>query len=98
MADGIHTFDDLPPNAKVNEKALRQLEVWRTGTMRVEPTLKQDLAPFQGRIGFLDFETIMRAVPSGTVSPPMVWSRSNSATTSVRPTGVTPTGMACRGP
>ena len=30
MADGIHTFDDLPPNAKVNEKALRQLEVWRT--------------------------------------------------------------------
>ncbi len=63
MADGIHTFDDLPPNAKVNEKALRQLEVWRTGTMRVEPTLKQDLAPFQGRIGFLDFETIMRAVP-----------------------------------
>ena len=63
MADGIHTFDDLPPNAKVNEKALRQLEVWRTGTLRVEPTLKKDLAPFQGRIGFLDFETIMRAVP-----------------------------------
>ena len=63
MADGIHTFNDLPRNAKLNEKALRQLEVWRTGEIRVEPTLREDLTPFQGRIGFLDFETVMRAVP-----------------------------------
>lgn len=63
MAEGIHTFNDLPSDANINEKAARQLEAWRAGRPRVESTLQQDLLPYQGRLGFLDFETVMRAVP-----------------------------------
>lgn len=63
MDDGVHTFGDLPPGARLGEKAQRQLESWRTGEVKVEPTLMNDLEPFRGRVGFLDFETVMRAVP-----------------------------------
>jgi predicted RecB family nuclease len=63
MARGVHTFDDLPPDARLSDKARRQLEVWRSGEMRVESTLAEDLEPFRCRLGFLDFETISRAVP-----------------------------------
>ena len=63
MEAGVHTFGDLGPEARIGDKARRQLESWRAGGLKVEETLKDDLRPFRGRLGFLDFETIMRAVP-----------------------------------
>ncbi len=64
MEAGVHSFGDLPPAARVSGKARRQLAAWRARKLLVEPTLKQDLQRFRGRLGFLDFETIMPAVPS----------------------------------
>lgn len=63
MKQGVHTFGDLPPEARIREPARRQIEVWRSGEPKVEPTLARELEPFRGRLGFLDFETISRAVP-----------------------------------
>jgi hypothetical protein len=66
MAEGVRTFDDLPDEARIGEPARRQLEACRRGRMLVEPTLAEHLGPFHGRIGFLDFETVQRAVPPWT--------------------------------
>src|SRR5207249_3621486 len=42
----------------------RQLKAMAEKRVIVEPTLAEQLAPFIGsRIGFLDFETIIRAIP-----------------------------------
>lgn len=63
MEAGAHSFGDLPPGARISDKARRQLEAWRAKKLLVEPTLKGDLQRFRGRLGFLDFETIQRAAP-----------------------------------
>jgi len=63
MEAGVRTFGDLPPSARISNLARRQLESWRAGGLRVESTLREDLLAIRGRLGFLDFETIMRAVP-----------------------------------
>ena len=64
MHQGIHRIDNLPKDAKLPPAAQRQLRALATGTMVVEPTLARDLGPFAMEpIGFLDFETIARAVP-----------------------------------
>jgi len=63
MEVGVHSFGDLPPDARISDKARRQLQAWRAEALIVEPTLKEDLRAFGGRLGFLDFETIQRAVP-----------------------------------
>lgn len=60
---GIHTFADLPADASLNDTATRQLAAWREGGLRVEPGLASDLDRFSGRLGFLDFETVSRAIP-----------------------------------
>ncbi|MGH2609021.1 MAG: DUF2779 domain-containing protein, partial [Tepidiformaceae bacterium] len=39
------------------------LQAMATNKLVVEPTLARELEPFTGRLGFLDFETIIRAVP-----------------------------------
>lgn len=62
-AEGVHTFGDVPGDAPLDKPAGRQLEAWRRGGMVVEPGLKQALEPFQGQVGFLDFETVGRAIP-----------------------------------
>ncbi|MHB1191937.1 MAG: DUF2779 domain-containing protein [Longimicrobiales bacterium] len=63
MARGIHRFGDIPPGERLKAPARRQLEAWERGTMRVEPGLGEALDPFCGRVGFLDFETVSRALP-----------------------------------
>ncbi len=64
MAKGIHSIDDLPPDAKLPHAARRQLRSLASGTMIVEPTLARDLEELDCEpLGFLDFETIARAVP-----------------------------------
>lgn len=63
MEQGIHSFGDVPEGASVNAKACRQLKAWNSGDLVVEEGLSAALEPFRGPVGFLDFETVMRAVP-----------------------------------
>ena len=63
MAQGVHRFGDLAPEAKLKEPARRQLDAWERGGLLLEPGLADALKPFRGRVGFLDFETIQRAIP-----------------------------------
>ena len=66
LARGITSIADLPPKEKLNFTQKRQLKAMAEHRIIVEPTLAAELAPFGGvdfRLGFLDFETIARAIP-----------------------------------
>ncbi len=63
MQQGIHTVLDLPPDEKVCKAAQRQRRSLERGEMIVEKGLAGALAKFDGRLGFLDFETVGRAIP-----------------------------------
>ena len=62
---GITSIADLPPKEKLNFTQRRQLKAMAENRVIVEPTLARQLQPFTvpGRVGFLDFETIIRAIP-----------------------------------
>lgn len=60
---GIRRVLDLPATHKLNEIQKRQRKALETGEMVVEPGLREALQAFNGRLGFLDFETIGRAIP-----------------------------------
>lgn len=62
---GIQWIRDLPPKERLNFQQKRQLKAMAENRLIVEPTLAKELEPFTSaqRLGFLDFETIMRAVP-----------------------------------
>jgi predicted RecB family nuclease len=62
---GITSIKELPANEKLNFTQVRQLKAMAENRVVVEPTLGRELEPFsnQGKLGFLDFETIARAVP-----------------------------------
>ncbi len=65
MAQGIHSVWEIPPSEKLPDAAKRQLKALKQGKMIVEPGLRAALDHALGaeRLGFLDFETISRAVP-----------------------------------
>lgn len=65
LARGIETIPQLPPNEKLNFTQKRQLKAMAESRLVVEPTLANALEPFTSaqRLGFLDFETILRAIP-----------------------------------
>jgi len=63
LARGISSIKDLPPTEKLNFTQKRQLKAMAENRLIVEPTLRAELEPFSGRLGFLDFETIIRAIP-----------------------------------
>lgn len=63
LARGIHSVLDLPKKEKLNFTQRRQLKAMAERRLIVEPTLARELEPFTGRLGFLDFETIARAIP-----------------------------------
>ncbi len=78
MEQGITSIKDLPPNEKLNFTQKRQLKAMAENRLIVEPTLAAELEPFgfplspkgrggkgvrAERLGFLDFETIIRAIP-----------------------------------
>ncbi|MBI2535861.1 MAG: DUF2779 domain-containing protein [Gemmatimonadetes bacterium] len=65
MAQGIHSVWDIPPSEKLPDAAKRQLKALKVGKIIVEPGLRAALneALGTGGLGFLDFETINRAVP-----------------------------------
>jgi len=60
---GITSISDLPRTEKLNFTQKRQLKAMAQGRIVVEPTLAGELERFGGRLGFLDFETIIRAIP-----------------------------------
>jgi len=63
LARGITSIADLPATERLNFTQRRQLKAMAAGRVVVEPTLAAELEPFAGRLGFLDFETIARAIP-----------------------------------
>jgi len=65
MTQGVHSVWDIPPTEKLPDAAKRQLKALKQGKMIVEPGLQAalDEALGTGRLGYLDFETISRAVP-----------------------------------
>jgi len=60
---GISKVLDLPSDHKHSEIQRRQRTALETGAMIVEPGLREALQEFDCRLGFLDFETIGRAIP-----------------------------------
>jgi len=65
LARGITSIRDLPPREKLNVVQKRQLKAMAESRLVVEPSLAEQLAPIvaPGRLGFLDFETVARAIP-----------------------------------
>jgi predicted RecB family nuclease len=63
MASGIHSIRDIPPGQKLPFAARRQIRAMKERRLVVEPTLAAELEPFQSPLGYLDFETVGRAVP-----------------------------------
>lgn len=63
MEKGVHRIPDLPADAKLPEVARRQLRALREKRLIVEPSLALALEPFQSPLGYLDFETVSRAIP-----------------------------------
>jgi predicted RecB family nuclease len=63
MTVGIHSIGDIPTKQKLPPAARRQVRALQENRLIVEPGLARALAPFSGKLGFLDFETIARAVP-----------------------------------
>lgn len=65
LAQGINSVGDLPPGEKLPDAARRQLRALQEGRLIVEPGLPGGLRDALGdaRLGYLDFETIQRAIP-----------------------------------
>ena len=64
MDKGVHKMSAVP-TTKLNEKQQRQIRAQREGKLIVERGLRESLRPIAEaeRIGFLDFETVARALP-----------------------------------
>lgn len=63
LVSGVQRISDLPADQKLNATQKRQIRAMKEGRIIVEPGLAEALKAFDGRLGFLDFETIQRAVP-----------------------------------
>ncbi|HSG82403.1 MAG TPA: DUF2779 domain-containing protein, partial [Gemmatimonadota bacterium] len=63
MRAGVHTIADIPTEKKLSRTTKRQLKAMESGELIVEPELAEALEPFSGRLGYLDFETVSRALP-----------------------------------
>ena len=63
LEEGIHRISDIPPSKKLPDAARRQVKALSEGRMIIEPGLGEALRSLSGAIGFLDFETIVRAIP-----------------------------------
>jgi hypothetical protein len=63
MSQGIHRISEIPPEQKLPDAARRQVKAMREDRLIVEAGLGEALKEFSGTLGFLDFETISRAIP-----------------------------------
>lgn len=62
-ANGWVTIHDLPDDVSLNAQADRQRRAVKAGRMLVEGDLARAMARFEGPLAFLDFETVMPAIP-----------------------------------
>lgn len=60
---GVHRIPDLPADTKLPDAARRQVRALRENKLIVEPALAQALTAFESPLGYLDFETVSRAIP-----------------------------------
>lgn len=63
FARGITRISQVPSTGKIHQVAQRQMTAIREDRMIVEPGLAEELSRFSGTLGFLNFETIQRAIP-----------------------------------
>ncbi len=63
LLTGVHRIPDIPVAQKLNVTQKRQIRAMKENRIIVEPGLAKALGVFDGKLGFLDFETISRAVP-----------------------------------
>ena len=63
VLSGVRRVLDLPSTHKFSEIQRRQRAALETGRMIVDPEIRDTLREFDCRLGFLDFETIGRAIP-----------------------------------
>jgi hypothetical protein len=65
LATGVRRISEVPTKEKLNAKQKRQLRAEREGRLIVEPGLREALRPVAEarHLGFLDFETVGRALP-----------------------------------
>ena len=63
MAKGVHWISDIPNTHKLHWRQRRQIQAMRENRLIVSDTLDRELEPFNCTLGFLDFETIARAMP-----------------------------------
>ncbi|HLZ46194.1 MAG TPA: DUF2779 domain-containing protein [Gemmatimonadales bacterium] len=63
LATGVSRISALPATQKLNVTQKRQIRAMREQRIIVEPGLGKALEPLDCKLGFLDFETIQRAVP-----------------------------------
>jgi predicted RecB family nuclease len=63
MGKGIHRIHEIPASQKLPDAARRQVRALSEDRLVVEPGLAEGLEEFSGTLGFLDFETIFRAIP-----------------------------------
>ena len=63
MRRGIERMADIPAGEKLTDIQRRQKLAAERGELVVGPGLRAALEQFHGRVGFLDFETISRAIP-----------------------------------
>ena len=66
MSKGVHTISAIPRAEKLNEKQQRQIRAQQGSALVVERGLADAMRPALDakRLGFLDFETIARALPA----------------------------------
>ncbi|MGH7607359.1 MAG: DUF2779 domain-containing protein [Gemmatimonadales bacterium] len=63
MVTGVHKISDLPATERLQPTQQRQIRAMSEKRLIVERGLATALEPFDCRLGFLDFETIQRAIP-----------------------------------
>ena len=63
MAAGVHRISELPATQKLHVTQKRQIRAMKEKRTIVEPGLAKALEQLNCKLGFLDFETISRAVP-----------------------------------
>ena len=65
MQKGVHAMNAIPATEKLNDKQKRQLRAQRENRLIVEPSLAEAIRPAAEakRLGYLDFETVGRALP-----------------------------------